>query len=253
MNKNEIKIDATRFNQMMRVLDKRTAASYEQVLKGMTKDIILAAIKRTGVSKATIVRKAIKESVATKFISKSGDKLRKARDGSMVFKMQGSNKWIKLRTNFDLKNISNKNPGSQAIGSGLRIRVNRAIQELKALQKKIIATKVARIESSRGSFILMLRKLRIPVSAARGLTKALKAEMTPGHKRSVGAKLLKKKLFASIVLSSRSRSALNPKARGIGAFRMALNGQIAQFKRMLNKDLKGYVKRFATRHGFDLR
>jgi len=253
--KTEMKINSDGFNQMMRVLEKKTGVSYEKVLKGITEEVVTLAARKTGKSTAKLIQQSVEESLSTKFVSSAGDKIRKAKDGSLIFKPQGSRagKWIRLRREYKTNPIGKKNPAGQPLSPKTQARANRALAELRKLQTKILKIKKERIASSQGSFLLMLKKLRIPITSTRGLGAAMKAVMTNGHKAAVGAKFLKRKLFATIVLRSKSRSALNPKSKGLPAFRLAINGKVKEFERASKKDLKDYVKKFATRHGFATR
>jgi hypothetical protein len=254
MKKSQMKMDAAGFNRMMATLKKKTGASYEDVLKAMTGEIVSLAAKKTKKTTAKSVTKSVTDSLATRFVSSAGDKVRKAKDGSLIFKQQGmqAGKWIRLRKDYFLSPIGKKNPAGQTLAPKTQARVNRALKELRDKQKTILQVKKARIASSQGSFLYMLKKLRIPVTAS-GLGPAQKAEMVEAHKRVIGAKLLKNDIEASIVLKSKSESGLNNNSKGIGAFRAAFNGKTKEFLKAVEKDLATYVKKFATRNGFSAR
>lgn len=249
-----MKMDAIGFNRMMATLQKKTGASYEDVLKSMTGEIVALAAKKTKKTTSKTVTKSVSDSLATRFVSSAGDKIRKAKDGSLIFKPQGTRAglWIRLRRNYTVGPIGKKNPAGQTLSSKLQSRANRALKELRDKQKSILKVKKARIASSQASFLYMLKKLRIPVRAS-GLGPAEKAQMADSHKRSISAKLLKGKIEASIVLKSKSEAGLNPNSKGIGAFRAAFNGKTKEFLKAIEKDLATYVKRFATRNGFSSR
>jgi hypothetical protein len=253
--KTQMKINSDGFNQMMRVLEKKTGASYEKVLKGITGEVVTLAARKTGKSKAKLIKESVEASLATKFVSSAGDKIRKAKDGSLIYRANGwkGGRWIRLRRDYKLSPIGKKNPAGQTLDSKTQSRANRALGELRKLQSKILKMKKERIASSQGSFLLMLKKLRIPITSSRGLGQAIKATITKGHRRAIGAKFLKRKLFATIILRSKSISALNPNSKGFVAFKMAINGKVKEFENASKKDLKGYVKKFATRHGFTSR
>lgn len=250
--KNKINLNSDGFNRMMGVLEKKTGASYEDVLKGITEEILVLAAKKTGKSKKKILKESIQDSLSTKFVSSAGDKIRKARDGSLIFKPSGSpsGAWFRLRRDYKLSPLGKKNPAGQPLGSKTQTRVNRALGELRKLQAKIFKAKSARIASSQASFLLILKKLRIPVRATSGLGAALKAEIPPGHAKAVRGKLLKDNTVATIVISSKSQSALNIKAGGIRAFGRAFNGKVKAFEKATEKNLKDYVDKFKSRHGF---
>lgn len=250
-----MKINSDGFNQMMRVLEKKTGASYEKVLKGITSEVVGLAARKTGKSKSGTITKSVDKSLSTKFVSSAGDKIRRAKDGSLIYRANGwkGGRWIRLRRDYNLKPMGKRNPAGQTLDSRTQSRANRALGELRKLRSKILKIKKERIASSQASFLLMLKKLRIPITSTRGLGPAMKAVLSNSHKSAIGAKFLKRKLFATIVLRSKSKSALNPNARGFGAFRQAINGKVKEFERASKKDLKDYVKKFSTRHGFTSR
>lgn len=248
-----MKLDTDEFNRMMRILEKKTGASYEKVLKGVTKEIVVLAAKKTKKSSVAKLKESVSKSLSTRFVSSAGDKIRKAKDGSLIFKPQGmkAGKWIRLRRDFIVNPIGKKNPAGQNLTAKTQARANRALKEFREKNKTIYKIKRERLASSQGSFLYMLRLLKIPLMGATG--PAIKAKIVASHKRAIGAKFLKGKLLGSIVLRSRSSSALNPNARGFGAFRSAFNGKTKQFKNAASKDLKSYVKKFASQNGFSVR
>ena len=239
---------------MMRILEKKTGASYEKVLKAVTGEIVTLAAKKTKKSSVGKIKESVKNSLGARFVSNTGDKIRKAKDGSLIFKAQGSKagQWIRLRRTFNTRAIGKKNPAGQTLSAKTQSRANKALQQFRQKQATIYKVKRERLASSQGSFLYMLKLLRIPPRGS-ALGPAMKAKIVASHKRAIGAKFLKGKLFASIVIRSKSKSALNPHAQGFGAFRQAFNGKTKQFKTAASKDLKSYVKKFASQNGFSVR
>jgi hypothetical protein len=250
--KTQMKLNTDEFNRMMRILEKKTGASYEKVLKAVTGEIVTLAAKKTKKTSVAKLKASVLNSLATRFVSSAGDKIRKAKDGSLIFKPQGSKagQWIRLRRIFDPRPMGKKNPAGQTLSTKTQARANKALKEFRQKQKIIYDVKRERLASSQGSFLYMLKLLRIPFRASGP---AIKAKIVESHKRAIGAKFLKGKLFASIVLRSKSDSALNPHSKGFGAFRQAFNGKTKQFKNAAAKDLKSYVKKFASQNGFSVR
>ena len=249
-----MQLDTDEFNRMMRILEKKTGASYEKVLKAVTGEIVTLAAKKTKKTSVAKLKESVLSSLARRFVSSAGDKIRKAKDGSLIFKAQGmkAGKWIRLRKDFNPSPIGKKNPAGQTLSPKTQARANRALKEFREKRKAIYDAKRERLASSQGSFLYMLKLLRIPIRGS-GLGPAMKAKIVSSHKSAIGAKFLKGKLFASIVIRSKSKSALNPDAKGFSAFRQAFNGKTKQFKNAAAKDLKSYVKKFASQNGFSIR
>ena len=243
------------FDNMMKTLKKKTGASYEDVLKGTTGAILENAARKTRKSKSKIISEAVKESLGTKFVSSSGNKIRKAKDGSLIYRSpdMAPGKWIKLRSSYTINSVSAKNPSNKVLTAKFRASVNKSLSELRNLQKKIIKAKKERIASSQKTFLHIMKLLSIPVKNSRGLGGAIKAILTTNHKNSLFGKLYKDGNTAAILIKSKSRSALNMKAGGIFAFQKAFNGQVKAFEKAAEKDLETYSKKFATRNGFTTR
>jgi hypothetical protein len=253
--RNEMKIDSKGFDQMIRTLKRKTGASYSDVVKAISGSILEGAARYTYKTKAKIVSEAIKESLSTRFVSTSGDKIRKAKDGSLIFKPQGTEagKWIRIRNDYNISSIGAKNPAGKNISGKLKTRINKALSQMRNLQSNMIKQKTARVASSQKSFLVIMQQLRIPIKSTRGLGAAIKAKMTAGHAASTSGQLIKDKDQAVIIIKSRSQSALNPKSKGIGAFARSFNGQAKAFAAAASKDLEAYVKKFATRNGFSVK
>jgi hypothetical protein len=249
-----IQINSTGFDNMMRVMQKKTGATYKDVLKASAGSILEGAARKTGASKAKIVSAAIQKSFSTRFVSSSGDKIRKAKDGSLIFKERGSKagRWIRIRNSYTLNAVGAKNPSGRPLG-GIQKKVNKALAELRKLQKTIIAVKKARIASSKASFLYIMRQLKITIKSTRGLGAALKATITAQHGSALSGKLSIDKYGCSIIIKSKSKSALNPHSRGIQSFGAAFNGQVKAFETASKKDLKEYAKQFASRNGFTVK
>jgi hypothetical protein len=249
-----IQINSTGFDNMMRVMQKKTGATYKDVLKASAGSILEGAARKTGASKAKIVSAAIQKSFSTRFVSSSGDKIRKAKDGSLIFKERGSKagRWIRIRNSYTLNAVGAKNPSGRPLG-GIQKKVNKALAELRKLQKTIIAVKKARIASSKASFLYIMRQLKITIKSTRGLGAALKATITAQHGSALSGKLSIDKYGCSIIIKSKSKSALNPHSRGIQSFGAAFNGQVKAFETASKKDLEEYAKQFASRNGFTVK
>tara|TARA_R110000796_G_scaffold246820_1_gene371859 strand:+ start:463 stop:1230 length:768 start_codon:yes stop_codon:yes gene_type:complete len=253
--RNKMSINSKGFDDMIRTLKNKTGASYAEVIKGATGSILENAARNTKKSSAKILKEAVEESLSTRFVSSIGDKIRKARDGSLIFKENGSpaGRWLRVRRSYKLGAVGAKNPAGRFFDDDTKKRINRSLGELRKLQAKIIKYKKSKLASSQGSWLEIMHKLRIPVKSTRGLGAAMKAKIGSKHSKSVSGKLIKDNGKAAIIVRSRSQSALNPKAGGIFAFQKAFNGQAKAFATAASKDLEGYVKQFATRNGFSVK
>jgi len=252
---NKMSLNSKGFDSMLRTLKKRTGASFEDVLKATAGSILEGAARKTGKSKPAIITAAVKKSLSTRFVSSAGDKIRKARDGSLIFKPKGTGagRWIRIRSDYKLNAISSKNPAGRTLSAKFKGSVNKALGELRRLQAKIIKDKKTRIAASQKSFLEIMKKLKIPIKSTRGLGAAMKAKIGGNHAQAVSGRIYKNKDDAAILIKSRSQSALNHRAGGIRAFAAAFNGQTKAFATAAAKDLEAYAKKFATKNGFSVK
>jgi len=250
-----LKIDSTGFDRMMRTLTKKTGASYEKVLKSMTGEILNSAARKTLKADKKAMDESIRYSLSTRFVSSSGDKIRKAIDGSLIYQSQSMKRghWIKLRRDFKLNAISDKNPSGAIIKGNLKTKINRALAEYRKRQTAMLKLKKSRVASSQKSFLEIMKKLRIPIKSTRGLGAAIKSKLTRGHGKALSGKIKSDRYGSTITIKSESESALNPRGKGINAFAGAFNGKVKEFNTALKKDLKGYVKGFSARNGFTIK
>lgn len=237
---------------MMRTLSKKTGASYKQVVKATTGSILENTARRTYKTKLKTIKLSVNKFLSRKFKAQDGSKIRKGKDGSLVFRSSSwsSGRWIKLRSSFDIRKVDQTPNGRQLQGK-LKSQINRSLREYRLTLRDIINRKKARIASSQASFLNIMKQLRIPIKSNASLGAARKAKIDAGHKRALrGSQNMMGKDSYSITISSRSRSALNPKSGGVGAFRWSFNGQVKAFETAAKKDLKTYTQKFASRNGF---
>lgn len=249
-----ITINTQGFSRMMSVLEKKTGMTFRHVTRAATGSILEGAARKTKKSSLKKIRTDTESRLARTFTAQDGSKVRKAKDGALVFRGNGwsSGKWLRLRNEYSLKPISRKN-GDRAIDARTAVKINRALRENRAAIKTLVSRKKKLIASSQNSFLRMMRVLKIGIKNSRGLGAALKSRMTQRHKSAVTAREQPVGKDYSIVLKSHSQAALNPHSGGIRAFRSSFNGQVKAFEKACEKDMEEYVARFAKRNGFILR
>lgn len=251
-----VKLDATGFNNMVGHLRRGTGATLKDVTRTITGSILQNAATNTGKSNYKKIQADVERSLGRTFKSSSGIKLRKGRDGSLIVKSANftNNKWVRVRNNFDLKAIGNKNPAGRSFTKIQTGQINKALTEIRKKRSQLLKEKKKNIASGQATFIYMMRKLRIPLKGARGLGAALKVKLPLAHTRAVSAKEFEVgKEEYIIMLKSKSNAALNPFARGLDGFRKAFNGQVKMFETAAKKNMKAFTKKFAAKNGFTVR
>jgi hypothetical protein len=256
MAKNLLVLEDKRFNSMVRAMRKNTTADLKQVVRTITGSVVEQAARKTGRTNAKKLRKDVEERMAAVFTAKNGDKIRRGKDGSLVYKssrMTG-NRWIRLRKDYKLNAISTKNPSGIELGKKLKSSVNRSLQEMRAAVKKMYNRKKAQIASGQASFLYMLKLLQIPLKSTRGLGAALKVKLPSEHRKAVSAKGRQTGFTNYVILiKTQLRAALNPTARGRRAFLSSFYGQMKSFRVKTEKQIEKTAKKFASKNGFRLK
>lgn len=254
--KNFAVLEDKRFNSMVRAMRKNTNADLKQVVRIITGEIVSKAARDTKRTNAKKIKQDIDDYVSKTFRSKSGDKIRKGKDGSLIYRssrMTG-NRWIKLRNNYSTNAISAKNPAGQPLGKKLQASANRSLAELRAAVKNLYRKKKAQIASGQASFLYMLQSLKIPLKNRRGLGMAMKVKLPSTHKRDVSAKGAQTGFSKFVIfIKSRSRSALNPTAAGRSAFFKAFYGKSKSFRVASERQIEKTAKKFAKQNGFTVK
>jgi hypothetical protein len=145
-------------------------------------------------------------------------------------------------------------PGSMAnLGRKNKSAINAMIKASKQFmqREKKYRKSVAGLGKASWYHLLRLLKLGVPAGApayAVGMKIPAAAKQALKAWESVGSKD-----NFTITLSNAVQACLNPHAKGIGAFRLALNGQVKNFRTRMAKDSKAYAKQFASKHGFTVK
>jgi len=251
-----VKLDDTGFNNMVGHLRRGTGATLKDVTRTVAGTILQNAAVNTGKSNFKKIQADVERSIGRVFVSSSGVKLRRGKDGSLIVKSPNitNNKWVRVRNDFDLKAISAKNPSGRDFSRKQTSLINKALGEMRKKKSQMLKEKKKNIASGQATFIYMMRKLRIALKGARGLGAALKVKLPLNHIRAISAKEFEVgKDQYIIMLKSKSMAALNPYAKGIDGFRKAFNSQVKGFEVAAKKNLKAFTKKFASKNGFTVR
>jgi len=250
-----IKFEDARFNRMVRAMRKNTTADLSEVVRSITGSIVENSARKTYRTNAKKIKADVDDFMSKVFKSKSGDKIRRGKDGSLVYKSSRfGNRWIRVRNEYKINAISAKNPGGRKIEGKLKTSINRSLSELRAAVKKLYNNRKAQIASGQASFLYMLKILRIPIKSTRGLGAALKVKLPMSHKRDVSAKGGQTGFNKYVIfLKSKSRAALNRTADGRRAFFSSFYGQAKSFRINSEKQIEKTAKKFAAKNGFYLK
>lgn len=252
----KITLDDKNFRSMMNTLRVKSPIKYKELAEMLAAAVIQSAANKTKKSKLKKIKEDVLKSLRTVgFRSSSGNQIRMARNGNMIYRDTNfpGGKWIPIKNDFNLRSIGSKNPAmGRKMERKLQSRINKTISEARTDMAKRVAYKKKTIAAGQATFLHLMKQAHLKPSA-KGLGRlgpATKALLTKSHKSVLSAKRVKTKEEHYIIIRSKSRTALNRYAGGINAFRDAIFGQKKQIERMTGKKYKEFVKSLGDRYGF---
>jgi len=258
-DRNQVQLDSKGFDDMLRTLQKKTGASYRDVVRGTTGDVLTGAARRTREGDDKSMNRAINRAMRRPYTTRSGEKIGVMKNKNVWYQGAGwpNNRWVLVRQDgrlviSDTVKRSAKQ-GFQKVSAGLKARISRAISE--AQNYKINERQY--LKSVRGlskaSWLHMMRKLRLKIPGGAKLKNALRVKVPARVQSAALARENGRGDEFFISISNRVQATLNNKARGTGAFRQSLNGLTRRFQKKTGEDLEKYAKRFAKKNGFTIR
>lgn len=260
----KVEIDATGMNNMIRSLKKYNNVQTRKVVRAVTGEVLAGAAKKTKTAKA----RAITENVNKHFrkphevpgvgfigITRSG------KVWANLAKFGNKKRWILIGEDGKLKNPPASVTRTGRTGAGRKVKlqsqtralIKKLVQEGKAWRKRELAYRKSKIGMSKATWYHLMRtlNLKIPASAPK---KPQRVKLPPSARAALRAwETTSSRDNYSINIKNAVQAALNPHAKGIGAFSASFNGKVKEFERAALKDAKGFAKKFAERNGFDVK
>tara|TARA_R110001632_G_scaffold39003_1_gene97835 strand:- start:8069 stop:8836 length:768 start_codon:yes stop_codon:yes gene_type:complete len=252
MSRKEFKLDSSGFDRMIKELSRKTGMSYMDVIKSQAGSILENTARRTGKSSLKKLKESIDKTLGIFFTASNGDKIRRAKNGAMIYRASSmpAGKWIKLRNTYRTNAVSAKKPSSGDLSKKYVTRINQALAGLRQAKQKAYKKKKSSIATSQASWLQIMKDLKISIKNTRSLKKAMSTRMSTPAKGAVKGTKIPSKDKPRLMISSRSKAALNPHAKGIKEFKRSFNGQTKAFATAAKKDLETYAKKFAAKNGF---
>ena len=258
----QLRIDDTGMRNMLRELTKRTGMSFRDVVRGVSRDVLTAAARNTNQAKPRQVSESVMKIFRKPFETPSGAKVGITRDNKVWFQGAGwhNKHWVLLNQAGKITAIKGSafRTGSRQakakLSAKLKAEVNSALAQSRDWKKNELKYRRDQIGAGKATWLEILKQLGMTPANTRGLGRAMKVVLPSNHRSVVsGREVLGDRDRFAIQINSRSTSALNPRARGIGGFSKALNGQIKRFERAAQHDVVTYARQFADRNGFTVR
>lgn len=249
---------------MIRELKKINKAAARPVVRAVTQDVLAAAAKKTKTSSAKKINESVDKVFRKPFEVRGKGFVGVTTAGKVWVNLASwgdKSKWALLHTDGKLKNVPSEvrrtgkyRPGSKVdLGKKNKSEINAMIKSSKEHIGREKKYRKSMRGLSKASWYHMIRllKLKVPAGAPKFATSV---EIPSSAKAALKAfEKVRGRDDFSITVSNAVQASLNPNARGIGAFRMALNGQVKNFKKRMAIDSKKYAKEFAQRHGFTVK
>ena len=260
----QIDIDASGFNSMIRQLKKLNKEAARPIVRAVTKDVLASAAKKTKKASAKTINESVEKNFRKPFEVPGKGFVGVTKSGKVWVNLASwgdKKKWALLHTDGKLKNVPSEvrrtgkyKPGSKVnLGRKNKSDINAMIRASKEFMKREKKYRKSVAGLSKASWYHLMRLLRLGVPAsAPAYAKNMNIPQAARRALKAFEKIRGKDDFA-IIIANAVQACLNPKARGIGAFRLALNGQIRNFKTRMAKDSRAYAKQFAERHGFTVK
>lgn len=265
----DMKIDDRGMREMFKALQRKTGASYRDVVRGISAEVLTAAARRTRQQGAKKANAATEKLLHKPLAVKGGMLIGRTRDAKVWFSGAGwgREKWILLESTGNVHG-NLKKPGAvvpggtrgrvSAKGARLSAKNRQEAQYAVAEANRIRRNSVARIKRTRGTskavWLEIMRKLAMKPTNTSGLSVAMKTELHPSAKAAASGTQKGDREKYEITIHNTSQASLSRRGGdGINAFRWAMRGKVKEFRTAASKDLETYAKRFAQRHGFDVR
>lgn len=254
-------IDARGFNGMVRELKKMTGKTTRPIVRAVTKDVLASSAKRTKKAKAKDINTSVEKIFRKPFEVPGKGFVGVTTSGKVWVNLASwgdKSKWALLHTDGKLKNVPSEvrrtgryKPGSKVnLGKKNKSEINAMIKASKQFMQREKKYRKSIAGLGKASWYHLIRKLKLGMPAGAPAF-ATNMEIPAAAKRALKAfETVGSKDDFSITVFNAVQACLNPNARGIGAFRIALNGQVRNFKTRMEKDSKTYIKQFSQKHGF---
>lgn len=261
---NKIELDSKGFNSMIRQLKKMTGETSRPIVRAVTKDVLASAANKTKKASPKSINDSVNKNFRKPFEVPGKGFVGITRAGKVWVNLASwgdKSKWALLHKDGKLKNVPKEvqrtgryKPGTNVdLGNKNKSAINAMIKASKEWmqREKKYRKSVAGLGKASWYHLMRILKLGTPAGAPGY---ALNMKIPPEASRALKAwESIRGRDDFSITISNAVQACLNPNAKGIGAFRMAMNGQVKNFQTRIAKDSKEYAKQFASKHGFTVK
>lgn len=253
---NRLQIDDLRLRRMFKRLRQKTGASYDDVISGVTRDILVGAARGTRSEDLEGVSESLKKMLRQPFRITGGGKVGVTKGDKVWYQGAGwgNRNWILCNSSGQLEapqgRVMRSNGTMSTVSPSTHADIVSAMSEVRRTVDRQRAYATRTIGLGRASWVEMMRRLQMPIPGGAKINQAAAVVIPQVVQSAISATKRGTNTSFNIRLENRVQSALNNKARGIGAFTRTINRNSRNFNRKIGEDLEKYVRRFARQNGF---
>lgn len=258
----EVKINSKGFEEMIKALSRMHGKNSHKIVRAVSKDVLAGSAKRTKAAKVKQITESVNKEFRRPFKVKGTGSVGLTKSGKVWVNLNSWNdkkKWALVSTNGKLvmnnqllKRTGKYKPGSSVdLGAKQKTEIRSMVNFAKKYMTKENKYRKALRGLGKAAWLETMRKLKMRLPG--GPKYALKIKLPQSAKSKIRARQVKEFNDFHIEIFNAVQSCLNPKANGMNAFRLSLNGQVSNFKTRIKMDSKKYASDFAQRHGFKVR
>ena len=256
---NTLQINDARLRRMFQRLRQKTGASYDEVISGVTRNILAGAARGTRSEDLEGVSESLKKMLRQPFRITGGGKVGVTRGDKVWYQGAGwgSQNWILCNSSGQLEapqgRVMRSNGTMSTVSPSTRAAIVSAMSEVRQTVDRQRTYANRTIGLGRASWVEMMRRLQMTIPGGTKLAQAQAVIIPPAVQSAISATKQGTNTTFTIQLQNRVQSALNNNARGIGAFTSTINRNSRTFERKIGQDLDKYVRRFSRQNGFEVR
>lgn len=256
---NTLQINDVRLRRMFQRLRAKTGASYDQVISGVTRDILAGAARGTRSEDLEGISESLKKMLRQPFRITGGGKVGVTKGDKVWYQGAGwgYHNWILCNSNGELEapqgRVMRSDGTMSTVSPSTRANIVSAMSEVRQTvdRQRNYATRT--IGLGRASWVEMMRRLNMTIPGGSKISQAAAVVIPQVVQSAITATKRGTNTSFNIRLENRVQSALNNRARGIGAFTTTLNRNSRNFERKIGQDLDKHVRKFARQNGFEIR
>jgi len=259
----QMDIDARNFQRMIRELERKTSATFSDVIRDSAGKVLAGTASKTRVSTEEDAKEKVKRLFRKPLRLSTGDKVGVTSKGRVWFQRSGWDRknWVLVARDGTIKpppsEVFRTSRGGKQfkykLPSKLRAEITQAMKAASNIRERELSYAKSVVGMGRASWVFLMKQLKLKIPSTKKIAEVSAVKIPDAARRTLYAREVGVGEKYMIVIKTKVQAALNKKARGFSAFRQSINQQGKTFQKNLEKDLEKYVRRFAKRNGFTVK